>query len=266
LSYTTILVEDKGPLRIVRMNRPEQRNAMTPEMQDELISALEDAAKSDCRVLVLGGSGAAFCAGLDLKVLDRMMNETTGAYRADAERAARLFRTLYELPIPTIAAVHGAAIGGGAGLAIICDFVVAARTARFGFTEARLGFVPALVSVFLLLQLGDTKRARDLLLTARIFGADEALAIGLISAVVPPGESLAHRVEELAETLLTNSPQSLAATKQLLAAQNKTHIDAAIRLAIETNARARETADFREGIAAFVEKRQAVWTKSAAAR
>ena len=266
MSYTTILVEEKGPVRIVRLNRPEQRNAMTPEMQDELIAALEDAAKTDCRVLVLGGSGSAFCAGLDLKVLDRMRDQTTDAYRVDAERAARLFRTLYELPIPTIAAVHGAAIAGGAGLAIICDFVVAARTARFGFTEARLGFVPALVSVFLLLQLGDTKRARDLLLTARIFDADEALEMGLINAVVHAGESLANRVDELAETLLANSPQSLAGTKHLLAAQNKAHLDTAIRLAIETNARARETADFREGIAAFVEKRKAVWAKSAAAR
>ncbi len=266
MSYTTILVEDKGPIRSLRMNRPESRNAMTPEMQEELIAALEETAQSDCRVLVLGGLGQAFCAGLDLRVLDRVKNETTAAHRADAERAAKLFRTLYELPIPTIAAVHGAAIAGGAGLAIICDFVVAARTARFGFTEVRLGFVPALVSVFLLLQLGDTKRARDLLLTARIFDADEALEIGLINAVVPPGESLAHRVEELAATLLTNSPQSLAATKQLLAAQNKAHLDAAIRLAIETNARARETADYSEGIAAFLEKRKAVWTKSAGGR
>lgn len=266
LSYTTILVEDKGPIRTVRMNRPEQRNAMSPEMQEELIAALEDAAKSDCRVLVLGGSGVAFCAGLDLKMLDRVKNEAQAAYRADAERAAKLFRTLYELPIPTIAAVHGSAIAGGAGLAIICDFVVASRTARFGFTETRLGFVPALVSVFLTLQLGDTKRTRDLLLTARIFEADEALEMGLINAVVPPGESLAHRVQEIAETLIANSPQSLAATKQLLAAQNKMHLDAAIRLAIETSARVRETADFREGVAAFVEKRKAVWTKSSGVR
>ena len=264
MSYTTILVEENGPIRTIRMNRPERRNAMTPEMQDELIAALEDAAKSDCRVLVLGGSGVAFCAGLDLKVLDRVRHETPAAYRADAQRAARLFRTLYELPKPTIAAVHGAAMAGGAGLAIICDFVVASCTARFGFTETRLGIVPALVSVFLMLQLGDTKRSRDLLLTARIFEAEEAYAMGLINAVVGPGESLAERVQELAERLLANSPQSLAATKRLLAAQNKTRLDEAIALAIEANARARETADFREGVAAFLEKRKAVWAKSSA--
>jgi methylglutaconyl-CoA hydratase len=259
LTYATIAVSDEGPIRAITLNRPKRRNAMTPEMQMELIAALEAAATSSCRVLLLSGSGEAFCSGLDLSVLKDMKNETAFDHRADAERIARLFLALYELPMPTIAAVHGAAIAGGSGLAFLCDFTLATPAAKFGFTEVRIGFVPALVSAFLAFQLGD-KQIRDLLLTGRLFNAQEALRLGLVNEIVPP-EELAQRVQLLAETLLANSPQSLAATKQLLAAQNKARLDAALVAAIEANAQARETADFREGIAAFLEKRRPMWSK-----
>jgi methylglutaconyl-CoA hydratase len=228
-------------------------------MQIELIAAMEDAAESGCRVLVLAGAGQAFCSGLDLSALQAMQSKTGAEHRTDAERIAKLFRTLYELPIPTIAAVHGAAIGGGTGLAMICDFTLATPAAKFGFTEARIGFVPALVSAFLALQTGD-KRSRDLLLTSRFFGAEEAWRLGLVNEVVQPDELL-QRVQTLAEVLIANSPKALEATKRLLAAQNKAWLDTAIDAALEANALARETADFREGIAAFLEKRKPVWTK-----
>jgi methylglutaconyl-CoA hydratase len=188
-----------------------------------------------------------------------MKSRSTSEHRMDAERIARLFRTVYELPKPTIAAVHGAAIGGGTGLAMTCDFTIAVPTAKFGYTEVKIGFVPALVSAFLALQIGD-KRSRDLLLTGRIFAADEAHRLGLVNEVVAP-EDLAACVRALAEVLAVNSPQSLAATKRLLAAQNKAWLDAAIGEAMEANAQARETADFQEGIAAFLEKRKPVWNK-----
>ena len=259
MKTTTILVADNFPIRTITLNRPERRNAMTPEMQVELIAAMEAAAASDCRVLVFRGAGDAFCSGLDLSALNAMRDKNAAEFRADAERVARLFRTLYELPIPTIAAVHGPAIAGGTGLATICDFTLATPAAKFGFTEARIGFVPALVSAFLALQIGD-KRSRDLLLTARIFDAAEALRLGLVSEIVA-AEDLAQRIQTLAETLIVNSPLALAATKRLLAAQNKTWLDAAIEAALEANARSRETADFREGVAAFLEKRKPVWTK-----
>jgi methylglutaconyl-CoA hydratase len=177
--------------------------------------------------------------------------------REDAERIARLFRTLYELPRPTIAAVHGAAIAGGTGLATICDFTLAVPGAKFGYTEARIGFVPAIVSAYLALQIGD-KRARDLLLTARLFDAQEAYRLGLVNEVVAP-DQLAQRVQSLAKSLSENSSASLAATKRLMAAQNKPWLDAAIAEAMLANAQARETADFQEGIAAFLEKRKPVW-------
>lgn len=259
MSYITILVADDGDVRTITLNRPERRNAMTPEMQNELIAAMHEAAASACRVVVFAGAGEAFCSGLDLASLQGMKNKTAAEYRDDAERIAMLFRTLYELPKPTIAAVHGAAIAGGTGLATICDFTLAAPSAKFGYTEARIGFVPALVSAYLALQIGD-KRARDLLLTGRLFDAAEAYRLGIVNEVVAP-EALAERVRILTGVLATNSPASLGATKRLMAAQNKAWLDTAIAVAMEANAQARETADFHEGIAAFLEKRKPVWVK-----
>jgi methylglutaconyl-CoA hydratase len=257
LDFKTIVVTESASIRTITLHRPERRNAMTPEMQMELISALEDAASSSFRVLVLAGAGDAFCSGLDLSALHAMRDKSAAEHRADAERIARLFLALYELPIPTIAAVQGAAIAGGAGLAFICDFTLATPAAKFGFTEVRIGFVPALVSAFLALQIGE-KRGRDLLLTGRLFDAEEAYGLGLVNEIVAP-EKLTERVQTLADVLIANSPQSLAATKLLLAQQNKTWIDAAVAQALEANAASRETADFREGITAFLEKRKPVW-------
>ena len=228
---------------------------MTPEMQTELIAAFEDAGASDCRVVVLAGTGEAFCAGLDLAVLQAANEKSAAEHRADAERVAKLFRTLYELPKPTIAAVQGAAVAGGTGLATICDFTLALARAKFGYTEARIGFVPALVSAYLALQIGD-KAARDLLLTGRLFDAAEGYRLGLVTDVVAPW-ALDAEVNKLAETLCANSPASLRATKKLMAAQNRAWLDAAVEMAMEANAAARETADFREGVAAFLEKRKA---------
>ncbi len=259
MSYVTILVADKGLVRTITLNRPERRNAMTPEMQTELIAAMHEAAASTCRVVVFAGAGEAFCSGLDLTALQSMKNKTAAEYLTDAERIALLFRTLYELPKPTIAVVHGAAIAGGTGLATICDFTLAVPTAKFGYTEAKIGFVPALVSAYLALQTGD-KRARDLLLSARLFDAEEAYRLGIVNEIVAP-EALVERVRILTGALVANSPASHAATKRLLAAQNKAWLDTAIAVAMEANAQARETADFHEGIAAFLEKRKPVWAK-----
>lgn len=254
---SVILVTEANAVRTITLNRPERRNAMTPQMQDELIAAMSEAAASDCRVIVFAGAGESFCAGLDLSVLQQMNDMPESEHRADAERVARLFRTLYELPKPTIAAVHGAAIAGGTGLATICDFTLAVPAAKFGYTEARIGFVPALVSAFLTLQIGE-KRTRDLLLTARLFSAEEALGLGLVNEVVAP-ENLQARVQELASMLIHNSPASMAATKRLLAAQNQSWLDRTIELAMAANAESRATPDFREGVAAFLEKRKPVW-------
>lgn len=259
-NYSTIVVTDSGPIRTVVLHRPERRNAMTPEMQLELIAAFEDAAASDSRVLVLSGAGEAFCAGLDLAALEAPAENAALQYRADAERIARLFLALHELPMPTIAAVHGPAIAGGTGLAIICDFTLATPQAKFGFTEVRIGFVPAIVSAFLALQVGH-KRCTELLLTGRLFSAEEAHRLGLVNEIVPQAQ-LAERVAALADTLLANSPQALRATKSLITAQNREWLGATMVSAIEAAAAARGTNDFQEGVAAFLEKRKPVWPNS----
>ena len=259
MAYRTILVEDDSSVRTITLNRPGQRNAMTQVMRSELISAFEDAASGDCRALILTGAGDAFCAGLDLAELELLRARTSSDHRLDAEQIARLFMTLYELPIPTIAVVQGSAIAGGTGLAMICDFTLATSSAKFGFTEVRIGFIPALVSAFLSLQVGD-KVCRDLLLTGRIFGADEAQRIGLVNEVVPPDE-LMTRAKKLAEALLANSQQSMGATKQLLADQNRSRLQNLIALAVDANAESRLNSDFHEGISAFLEKRKPIWQK-----
>jgi methylglutaconyl-CoA hydratase len=260
MTYKTILVTEEDGIKTIMLNRPERRNAMTPEMQDELIAALDRAATGHCRVVVLTGAGEAFCAGLDMVHLQRMADKSQSDHVADAERVARLFRKLYELPKPTIAMVNGAAIAGGTGLAMICDFTLAASEVKFGFTEVKIGFVPALVSAFLTLQIGD-KRARDLLLTGRLFQAEEARELGLVNEVMP-WHDLSERVEVLARSLKANSPQSIRATKQLLAAQNKVWLDSAIAQALTANSEARAMHDFREGVTAFLEKRRPVWGAS----
>ena len=262
MSHKTILVEDNPPIRTITLNRPERRNAMTSEMQTELIEAMEDTAQGDWRILILTGAGEAFCSGIDLSELQSMGNKTAADHRTDAERIARMFISLHELPIPTIAAVHGPAIAGGTGLAMACDFTLATPASKFGFTEVRIGFVPALVSAFLSMQVGQ-KRCRDLLLTGRLFDAEEARQIGLVNEVVAHSE-LMTRAQAIAQTLLANSPQSLSATKKLLVAQSRPWLDAAIVAALEANAVSRETADFREGVSAFLEKRKPNWTRGAA--
>jgi methylglutaconyl-CoA hydratase len=169
----------------------------------------------------------------------------------------QLFRSLYEFPKVTIAAVNGPAIAGGTGLAFLCDFTLAVPEAKFGYTEVRIGFVPAIVSTFLLRQTGE-KYARDLLLTGRLIGAEEASRMGLINEIVAP-ENLMTRARELAAQLMENSPNSLRATKKLLSDHNRSELDVEIEAAIRENAGVRSTADFREGITSFLEKRKPVW-------
>ena len=252
----TVLIHDSGPIRTLTLNRPERRNALTPEMQDELIAALETLPGS-VRVVVLTGAGESFCAGLDLGALQGMQDQSAEELSEGARRIARMFELLYALPVPTIAAVNGHAIAGGTGLATLCDFTLAIPEAKFGYTEVRIGFVPALVSAYLQLQVGE-KQARNLLLTGRLFAASEALTLGLVTEIVAL-DVLMSRAGELAATLLKKSPGSLRATKALIAAQNQPWLDAALAAALSAQTASRTTADFREGIAAFLEKRSPVW-------
>jgi methylglutaconyl-CoA hydratase len=258
MSYNTIQLAHEGPVAAITLNRPDKRNAISFALIDDLLRALDDVAKSDAIILILTGAGKAFCSGMDLENLKALLGRTPEQNLQDSETMVRLFRSLYEFPKVTIAAVNGPAIAGGTGLALLCDFTLAVREAKFGYTEARIGFVPAIVSTFLSRQVGE-KQARDLLLTGRLFGADEALRMGLISEIVT-ADNLMSRARELAGMLLQNSPASLRATKKLLNDHAKAELDLQIDAAVRENAAIRTTADFREGISSFLEKRKPVWT------
>ena len=258
MSYNTVQLAYEGQVATIMLNRPEKRNAISFELIGDLLQALEDVAKSDAIVVILTGSGKAFCSGMDLENLKALLGRTPQQNLQDSETMVRLFRSIYEFPKVTIAAVNGPAIAGGTGLALLCDFTIAVPEAKFGYTEVRIGFVPAIVSTFLLRQVGE-KQARDLLLTGRIFDADEAMRMGLLNEIVP-AENLMGRARELAGLLMANSAASLRATKQLLTDHARAELEAQIDAAVRENAAIRRTADFREGITSFLEKRKPVWT------
>src|ERR1044071_4090313 len=212
MNYHTIQLANDGGIATITLNRPEKRNAISFELIDDLLRAFDEVAKSDTIVLILTGAGKAFCSGLDLDNLKALLGKSPQENLKDSETMVRLFRTLYEFPKVTIAAVNGAAIAGGTGLALLCDFTLAVPEAKFGYTEVRIGFVPAIVSTFLLRQVGE-KYARDLLLTGRLFDAAEAARMGLINEIVPV-EQLMERARQLASVLMENSSASLFATKK----------------------------------------------------
>lgn len=258
MTYKTVELAYENRVATITLNRPDKRNAISFELIDDLLHALHEVAESDAIVLIMTGAGKAFCSGMDLENLKSLLGRTPEENIKDSQAMVRLFRSLYEFPKVTIAAVNGAAVAGGTGLALLCDFTLAVPEAKFGYTEVRIGFVPAIVSTFLLRQLGE-KQARDLLLTGRLFGAEEAARMGLINEIVP-AEKLMSRARDLAAQLMENSPSSLRATKKLLSDHARAELDIQIDGALRENAAIRSTADFREGISSFLEKRKPVWT------
>ena len=258
MTYRTLQLAVDAGIATVTLNRPEKRNAISLQLVDELLAVLDETNKAPADVLILTGSGKAFCAGMDLDELKSLLGKTHEENVKDSARMAHLFRRLYDFPKPTIAAVNGAAIAGGTGLATMCDFTLSVPEAKFGYTEVRIGFVPAIVSSILVWQVGH-KVARDLLLSGRLFDAAEAKRLGLVNEVVAP-EQLIERARNLAQQILENSPSSVRATKKLINGFIATNLNQQIAEAIEDNARIRTTADFREGISSFLEKRKPRWS------
>src|SRR6266481_7294529 len=256
--YKTIRYEEARGVATITLDRADKRNAISYELIDDLLAALKKAAESSAQAVILTGAGKAFCAGMDLENLQQLAGHTHEQNLRDSETMGALFRTLYDFPKPTIAAVNGAAVAGGTGLATLCDFTLAVPEAKLGYTEVRIGFVPAIVSGFLIANIGE-KRARDLLLTGRIFSAQEAHQLGLVNEIVAPDQLLV-RANELAAQLMENSPASLRATKSLLSGFAREEMDRRVQLAVRENAAIRQTADFKEGIASFLEKRKPAWT------
>lgn len=258
MEHTTLQLASDSGITTITLSRPEKRNAISFQLVDELLAALDEIERSPAQVVILTGAGKAFCAGMDLDELKSLVGKTHEESLKDSARMAAMFRRLYDFPKPTIAAVNGAAIAGGTGLATMCDFTLAVPEAKFGYTEVRIGFVPAIVSSILVWQVGH-KIARDLLLTGRLFDAAEAHRYGLVNEIVEP-EHLMPRAQDLAMQIMENSPSSVRATKKLINGFIASQLDQQIAAAVEDNARIRTTEDFREGVTSFLEKRKPRWS------
>jgi len=258
MSYQTLRLELSGQVAAITLNRPDKRNAISTQMIEELLMALEQFESSPFRVAVLTGSGKAFCAGMDLEALRSLAGQSFEQNLADSRLFANLLYRIYSLSKPIVAAVNGPAIAGGCGIATLADFTLAVPEAKFGYTEVKIGFIPAVVSVFLRRQVGE-KTARDLLISGRIIDAAEAHRLGLVTEIVPAA-NLAARAQEFAGILLSASPTSLARTKRLLLSYDETALKAELEIAVRENAAIRSTADFHEGLSSFLEKRAPKWT------
>jgi methylglutaconyl-CoA hydratase len=258
MAYETLQFGTEAGVATITLAQPEKRNAISSQMIAELLAALDETERGEARVVILTGAGKAFCAGMNLEELKALAGKSPGQNLEDSRRMAQMFHRLYAFPKPVIAAVNGPAIAGGCGLATLADFTLAVTDAKFGYTEVKIGFIPALVSVFLRRQIGE-KRARDLLLSGRIFEAQEAREMGLVSEIVP-ADVLMARAKELAASLLAASPVSILRTKRLLIDLQEAELHEELERAIRANAEIRSTVDFREGLAAFLEKREPRWT------
>lgn len=255
MSYTRLEIETGDGIGRIWLNRPEKRNALDRTMVEELRAAVAQLESDpDVRVIVLGGRGPAFCAGADLEYLRRMAEFTVLDNMEDSGALAATLKAIYEVSKPTIARVHGPALAGGCGLATVCDVIVAAEEASFGYTEVRIGFIPAIVMAFLLRKVSQIQ-ARELALSGRIISAREAHERGLITTLTEGGEeALDACVNEIAGAVVKASPSAVAMTKQMLTALDGMPLDSALDYASRMNALARMTPDCQNGIAKFLNK------------
>ena len=251
-----VLIEKQAPqIRTIVLNRPERRNALTLDLLNELSAAVKVASdQPEERVLILRGAGAAFCTGLDL----REAADHTKAH-ATAEMVARTLITLSQTRLITIAAVHGAAVAGGAGIMSACDFVVAAERTKIGYPEVRRGLVAGLVMTFLRRQVGE-RNMRELLFSGELIDAARANEIGLVNRVVAPDDVMSE-AKNFAASVLQGAPGVLAQTKRLVEELWWRSVKEDVDVALKYHMQARESEEAREGIAAFNEKRKPNWTQ-----
>ncbi len=250
-----VLIEKQTPqVTTVTLNRPERRNALTIELMTELTAAIDvAAADAKQRILILRGAGQAFCTGLDLKEAADEKNA-----HATAEIVAKTLITLNQTRLITIAVVHGAAVAGGAGIMSACDFVVAAERTKIGYPEVRRGLVAGLVMTFLRRQLRE-RDLRELVLASELIDAERAKEIGLVNRVVPPND-LENETKKIVDAILQGAPEAVTNTKRLIEEPWSTSVKQDVDLALKHHMQARESAEAKEGIAAFNEKRPPKWT------
>lgn len=250
-------VEDR--IATISLNRPEKRNALNPELVALLTERfLEAAGDEQVKVVILKAEGGTFSAGADLAYLQQLQQNTYEENLQDSQNLRTLFSTIYHLPKVVIAQVEGHAIAGGCGLANVCDFVFAVPEANFGYTEVKLGFVPAIVSCFLIRKINENL-ARRILLTGELFNAHQALDYGLINFVTKK-EDIHQNARNFALNLCGSaSLNSLGVTKELLGKTTNVGLEKSLDLAVEINARVRESEDFKKGIASFLHKEKINW-------
>lgn len=251
--------EVSGRVATITLNRPEKRNALNAQVVTELKNAFTRAEKDDsAKVIVLAAEGDAFCAGADLAYLQELQKNTYEENLADSNHLKDLFHQIYTHPKVVIAKVQGHAIAGGSGLATVCDFSFSAPEAMFGYTEVRIGFIPAIVMVFLLRKIGEGK-SKELLLSGELIKADKAVSMGLINKVVS-AETLDSEVSDFAQTLVKkNSGQSMTFTKQMIASVQEMSLEEGLGIAARQNATARASEDCQKGIGAFLNKEKPTW-------
>jgi methylglutaconyl-CoA hydratase len=261
--YTSLTVEVRGGVGRLALARPDVRNAFDETLIAEATRALTELGRDDAvRAVVLFGTGPSFCAGADLNWMKRMAGYGRAENLADARALAGMLRTLYRLPKPTIARVHGAAFGGGVGLVACCDIAIAAQDATFALSEARLGLIPATIGPYVVEAIG-ARMARRYFLTAERFTAAEACRIGLVHDVVP-AQALDDRIDELLGALVQAGPHAQAESKVLIRAiANRPIDDGVIADTAARIAKVRAAPEAREGVAAFLGKRRPTWVPAA---
>jgi methylglutaconyl-CoA hydratase len=252
-----IEVRSDGPVVRVTLNRPEVRNAFNEHVIAELTEWAQSVPGSGARVAVLAGEGKAFCAGADLTWMSKMVAYSGEENERDAMAMSAMFQALDTLPIPLVGRVHGAALGGGTGLAAVCDIVVATDDAVFGFTEAKLGILPAVISPFAIRKIGIAA-ARELFLTAARFSASRAQQLGLVHAVTSSAE-LDPAIDAYVRELLTSAPEAIAGAKKMISAVSGRPPAEVAELTAQTIAKHRVSEEGQGGMRAFLEKRPAPW-------
>jgi methylglutaconyl-CoA hydratase len=257
--YNHLEVARAAEVLRVTLNRPDVHNAFNRELIDELHSVFQGLHDNPdgTRAVVLGGNGKSFCAGADVGWMRASVEFSEEENVADALHMAHMLESIDRCPVPVIARVHGAALGGGVGLIATCDIAIAAEGARFSFSEAKLGLIPAVISTFVLPKIGRGN-ARALFLTAERFAAERAMRIGLVHEVVPL-DHIDAAVERVVAEIKTSAPAAITAAKRLLAAVDGLDRSAAVQLTAETIANLRASLEGQDGLRAFLEKRKPGW-------
>lgn len=259
MAFEHILYDVKDRVASITLHRPEKRNALNGAMVAELRAAFKQAETDpDVKVIILKGAGEAFCAGADLEYLQQLQLNTREENLADSKELMQLMQQIYYHDKIVIAQVEGHAVAGGCGLVTLCDLSYAVPAAKLGYTEVKIGFIPALVAVFLVRKIGEG-RARDLLLTGRLITAEKAADYGLLNEVIP-ADSIAEHVARVASDLCTGaSANSLKVTKKLITGVFDQPLENALEQAARSNAETREHTDCQRGIKAFLNKEKMVW-------